>query len=156
MCHHDVIVNFFWRYFVSLVKICYWSKFHVNIFTGSGVMTIYCIRDWPEVWKSEIPASEFCPVSGDWGKLGIANLAWMSLMKCYWMLQNASTVSELLKENQQGLKLPPPPRLGLMPLTILTKSSILDVWRGSKNATKSFSKSFCEFNIIGFSSDLVK
>ena len=109
MCHHDVIVNFFWRYFVSLVKICYWSKFHVNIFTGSGVMTIYCIRDWPEVWKSEIPASEFCPVSGDWGKLGIANLAWMSLMKCYWMLQNASTVSELLKENQQGLKLPPPP-----------------------------------------------
>ena len=44
----------------------------------------------------------------------------------------------------------------LMPLTILTKSSILDVWLGSKNATKSFNKSFCEFNIFSFSSHLVK
>ena len=30
----------FWRCIVSLVKFSYWSKFHVNIFTGSGVMTI--------------------------------------------------------------------------------------------------------------------
>ena len=22
------------------------------------------IRDWPEIWKSEIPPSEFCPISG--------------------------------------------------------------------------------------------
>ena len=32
--------QFFWRCFVSLVKFSYWSKFHVNIITGSGVMTI--------------------------------------------------------------------------------------------------------------------
>ena len=38
---HDVIVNFFWHCFVSLVKFCYWSKFHVNIIVGSGVMTIF-------------------------------------------------------------------------------------------------------------------
>ena len=44
----------------------------------------------------------------------------------------------------------------LMPLTILTKSSILDVWLGSKIATKSFNKSFCKFNIFSFGSDLVK
>ena len=31
------------------------------------------IRDWPEIWKSEIPPSEFFPISGDWGKLGIPN-----------------------------------------------------------------------------------
>ena len=37
---HDVIVNVFWRCFVSLVKFSYWSKFHVNIITGSGVTTI--------------------------------------------------------------------------------------------------------------------
>ena len=43
----------------------------------------------------------------------------------------------------------------LMPLTILTKSSILDVWLGSKIATKSFNKS-CKFNIFSFGSDLVK
>ena len=27
--------------FVSLAKFSYWSKFHVNIITGSGVMTIF-------------------------------------------------------------------------------------------------------------------
>ena len=38
---HDVIINFFWRCFVSLVKFIYWSKFHVNIITGSGIITIF-------------------------------------------------------------------------------------------------------------------
>ena len=57
----------FWRCFVSFVKFSYWSKFHVNIITGSGVMTVSFIRDWPEIWKSEIPPSGFCPISGDWG-----------------------------------------------------------------------------------------
>ena len=47
------------------------------------------IRNWPEIWKLEIPLSEFCPISGDWGKLGIPNLARTFLIKCYWMLQNA-------------------------------------------------------------------
>ena len=59
-----------------------------------------------EIRKVEIPPSEFWTISGDWGKLGIPNFAWMSLMKSYLMLQNARfaafTVSKLLKENQQG------------------------------------------------------
>ena len=38
---HDVNVKFFWRCFVSLVKFSYWSKFHVNIITVSGIMTIF-------------------------------------------------------------------------------------------------------------------
>ena len=63
------------------------------------------IRDWPEIRKSEIPPSEFCSLSGDWGELGILNLARASLIKCYWILQNARitafTISELLKENKQ-------------------------------------------------------
>ena len=33
--HHQ----FFWLCFFSLVKFSYWSKFHVNIITGPGVMT---------------------------------------------------------------------------------------------------------------------
>ena len=41
----------------------------------------------------------------------------MSLVKCYWMLQNARvtafTVSELLRENHQGAGITLPPRLGL-------------------------------------------
>ena len=64
------------------------------------------IRDWPEIRKLEIPPSEFCTISGDWSEKGIPNLAWMFLMKCYWMSQNARVTafvaSELLRENQQG------------------------------------------------------
>ena len=38
---HDVNVNFFWHCFVSNVNFGYWSKFHVNIITGSGIMTTF-------------------------------------------------------------------------------------------------------------------
>ena len=62
-------------------------------------------RDWPEIQKSEIPPSEFFPISGDIEKL-LPNLAKMSLIECCEMLQNARatafTVSELLRENQLG------------------------------------------------------
>ena len=34
-------ITIFWRWFVSLVKFSYWSKFHVNIITSSGFMTIF-------------------------------------------------------------------------------------------------------------------
>ena len=74
------------------------------------------IRDWPEIQISEIPPSEFCPISGHWGELGIPSLAQTFLIRCYWMLQNvrvaAFTVSELFRENQQGgrgCKITPPP-----------------------------------------------
>ena len=101
---HDVNVKFFWRCFVSLVKFSYWSKFHVNIITGSGIMTIFFYKGLTRIWKSKIPPSEFCPISGDWGELWIPNLTRMSLIECYWMLQNsrvtAFTVLELLRENQ--------------------------------------------------------
>ena len=36
------------------------------------------IRDWPEIRKSETPPFEFCPISGNWGELEIANLTRMS------------------------------------------------------------------------------
>ena len=63
--------------------------------------------------KLEIPSPEFCPISGDWGKLGIPDLAQMSLIKCYWLLQNARvtafTVSKLLRETNRGGKITPLP-----------------------------------------------
>ena len=71
------------------------------------------IKDWPEIQKWEILLPEFCPLSRDWGTLGIPNLARMSLIKNYCMLQNsrlaAFTISELIWENQQkgGVKLTP-------------------------------------------------
>ena len=94
----------------------FWFKFHVNIITSSGAMTVFYLKGIDLNRKSEIPPSEFCPISGDWGKLGIPNLARMSLIKCYRILQNtrvtAFTVSELLKENQHRGKITPP-RVGL-------------------------------------------
>ena len=70
------------------------------------------IKDWPETRKSEIPMSAFGPISGDWGELGIPRLTRMSLIKSYWMLQNARvaafTPSELLLRKPTGaVKLPP-------------------------------------------------
>ena len=60
-------------------------------------------RNWPKIRKSEILLSEFCLISRDWRELGIPNLARMSQMKCYWMLQNARVTaiafSELFREN---------------------------------------------------------
>ena len=71
------------------------------------------MRDWPEIRKSEIPTSEFFPISGDWSELWIPNLTRMSLIECYWMVQNsrvtAFTVFALLRENQLGDKITPPP-----------------------------------------------
>ena len=64
------------------------------------------IRDWLKIKKSQIPMPELCALSGDWGELWVPNLAWMSLIECYQVLQNsrvtAFTVLELLKENQLG------------------------------------------------------
>ena len=109
---HDVNVKFFWRCFVSLVKFSYWSKFHVNIITGSEIITIFFYKRLtrnPEIGNTPVWV---LPISGDWGKLWIPYLAQMSPIKYYWMLQNsrvtALTVFELLRENQlAGVKLPP-------------------------------------------------
>ena len=38
---HDLIIKFFWRCFVFLSKFSYRSKFHVNIITGSEIITIF-------------------------------------------------------------------------------------------------------------------
>ena len=46
-------------------------------------------RDWPGIRKSEISPSEFSSISEDWGELWIPNLARMSLIECYWMLQKS-------------------------------------------------------------------
>ena len=140
---HDVIVRFFWRGFVFLVMFSYWSKFHVSIITGSGVRQFSFIRDWPEIRKSEIPPSGYCPISGDWVKSGIPNLIRMSLIKCYLMLQNsrvtAFTVSELLRENQYkqgggGKITPPPPSLPRLSKSVdfyspeITRKSKIFLW----------------------------
>ena len=94
-----------------------------SLVTGASFMSISSvilelwqfpfIRDRPEIRKLKIAPSEFCPISGDCGELGIPNMAQTSLIKCYWMLQDARdtafTVSELSRENQPPCPLSPYP-----------------------------------------------
>ena len=78
---------------VSLVTFSYWSKFHINIITGSGVPEIGNTLVWamPNIWRLE------------WGK--IPNFARMSLTKSCWILENtrvtAFIIIELLREKEQ-------------------------------------------------------
>ena len=52
--HHH---QFFWPCFVPLVKFSYWPRFHVNIITGSGIMTIsFCkgLTKNPEIGNTPV------------------------------------------------------------------------------------------------------
>ena len=113
-CAKMTSLSIFWRYFVSLVNFSSGTNFMSILSLVLELWQFTVIRDWPEIQQSEIPPSEFCQISGDWGELWITNLALMSVIECYWMLQNsrvtAFTVFELLRENQLGrggVKLPP-------------------------------------------------
>ena len=115
---HDVNVNFFWHCFVSNVNFGYWSKFHVNIITGSGIMTTFfykgLIRN-PEIRNTPV-----------WVFPNIWRLGWgmdtqFGTNVCNKMLLNAAKFQGysfyrfwVIKENPtgKGVKLPPP-RLGL-------------------------------------------
>ena len=80
-CRHAVTVKLFWRFFVSFVKLLTGSDF---MSVSSLVLELWQFpftRIWPEIRKSEITPFEFCPISGDWSKLGIPNLGLASLMK---------------------------------------------------------------------------
>ena len=152
---HGVIVKLFWRCFVFLVKLVTSPSFMSMSSLVLELWHIPFIKDWPEIRKSEIPPSEFCPVPGDWGEEEIPNLAQTCLIRCCWILQNARvtafTVSELFRENQQNggsLKLPRSvPKLGLSRIfSHGTKSRIFknfkDVFSGLRHflAAESFLK----------------
>ena len=91
ICWHDVIITFFWRWCVCLVNFSYWSKFQVNIMTDSRVLTIYFYKGLTR--KPEIGNTT------TWALPNIWRLGRMSLIKRYWILQNAGvtdfTVSKL-------------------------------------------------------------
>ena len=102
ICWHSSLIIFFWGYSVSLAKFNYWSKFHVTIITSSGIMTIFFYEGLTrnlEIWNTPVW------VLPNIFRLGRVrdNKFDMSLMKCCWMLQNASvtafTISELLRKN---------------------------------------------------------
>ena len=66
ICRHDIIVKLFWRCFVFFVKFSYWSKFHVNIITGSGVMTIFFYKGL--TWNPKIGYNPVWVLPNVWGQ----------------------------------------------------------------------------------------
>ena len=107
----------FWRFRDSLVKFNYFSKFLVNLMVGFGFMAFSVYKGL--IRNLEIRKTLVRVLLNIWRleRVRIPHLARMSLIKCYWMLQNTSltafTVFELLMENQQGSKLCRPLTLGL-------------------------------------------
>ena len=118
---HDVIANFLTLFLLS--SSVTGPRFKSISSLVLELWQFSFIRDSREIRISEIPPSEFCPISRDWSKLWIRTLPRMFLIECYWILKNsrvtAFIVFELLRENQLeggGVKLPPhSPRLGLIP-----------------------------------------
>ena len=112
---HDVIIKFFWRCFVSLVKFSYWSKFHVNIITGSGIITIFFYKGltrnpeigntpiWgsPNIWRlGQIMDTKFGTNVSNIILLITAKFQGCSSYR-FWVIKGKPTVG--------GIKLPPPP-----------------------------------------------
>ena len=134
---------FFWRCFVSLVNFSYWSKFHANIITVLELWQFLFIRDRPEIWKLEIPPSEFCPISEDWSELGIPNLARMFLECCK---MSGLQLLLLTFYFYRGVKLlPPPSRLGLINYILIYMTRGYDT-NGNKKRTGNKNSNFLEDN----------
>ena len=82
-------LNFFDICLVKFVNFSCCFKFHVNMITGSGVMTISFYKRLARNLEIGNTPSEFCPISGYLVEEGIQNLARVFLIKCYCMLQNS-------------------------------------------------------------------
>ena len=115
---HDVIVKIFWRGFVSLAKFSYWSKFHVNTITGSGIMTIFFYKGFtrnreigntpvwvlPNIWRLErVMGTKFGTNVSSRMLLNVAKFQGYSFYR-FWVIKGKPT---------GGIKLPPPLRLVL-------------------------------------------
>ena len=112
--------KFFWRCFVSLMKFSYWSKFHVNIIIGSGVMTIFFYKGLTR--NAEIGNTPIWVLSNIWrlGQVGdtkfganVSNKMSLNAAKYkghifyrFWVIKGKS-------RGRVKLPPPPPPRLGL-------------------------------------------
>ena len=108
----EVIVKIFWRVFVSLAKSSYWSKFNVNIITGSRIMTLFfykgltrnpeigntLIWDLPNIWRlGRVMDTKFD--TNNRILLNAAKFQGYSFNR-FWVIKGKPT---------GGLKLPPPP-----------------------------------------------
>ena len=132
---NDIIIKFFdvFFFFVSLIKFSYWSKFHVNIVTGSGVLTIFFYKGltrnpeigntlvWvlPNIWR--LGQVEDTKISTNVSNKKLLNAAKWPGYSCYcfWVIKG--------KKQEGGGKITPPPtQIRLMEQKLLNqKQNIL-------------------------------
>ena len=63
ICRYDVTVKLFWRGFFLLSSLVTGPSFTSISSLVLKLWQFSFIKDWPEIWKSEISPSEFCPIS---------------------------------------------------------------------------------------------
>ena len=97
---------------ISLVKFSYWSKFLVNIITGSGVMAILIYKELKSQIIGNIP---IWVLPNNWRLKQVRNTKFGTNVSKKMLLNAAKcqvtpfTISELLRKNQQWrVKLPSP------------------------------------------------
>ena len=94
-------------------------------------MAIFFYKGLTRNLEIRISPSEFFLISGDYDELGIPHLVDMSLMKCYWMLQNARVTIQgynfyrfwVIQGKQTGGKIPRSNRF--KSVLIVNKSNII-------------------------------
>ena len=106
VCQHDIIVNFFWRFLTLLYfssRVSFWCKCYTK-----SLLVLSLSQFWKCVHLS------FAQYLETWGELGIPDLERISLMKCYWILQNARVTTFtfyeflLFEVKPTGRQNPPP------------------------------------------------
>ena len=120
---HDVNVKIFWVCFVSLAKFSYWSTFHVDIITGSGILTIFLYKGltrnpeigntpvWvlPKIWRlGQVMDTKFGTNVSNRMLLNAAKFQGYHFY-CFWVIKGKPTQGA-----EQNYPRPlPSPRLGL-------------------------------------------
>ena len=100
-----ILSSFFWRCCVSLVKLSHWFKFHVNIMTCCGFMTIFVYKGLtrnpeigntlvlvlPNVWRlGQVRDTRFCRNASDEKLLNAAKCQVYSF-HCFWIIKGKAT-----------------------------------------------------------------
>ena len=104
-CWRHNFPTFFWRSFVSLVKFSYWAKFHVNIITGSRIMTIFFSKGltrnpeigsthvwvFPNIWRlGRVMDTKFCTIVSNRMLLNAAKFQGYSFYH-FWVIKGKPT-----------------------------------------------------------------
>ena len=121
--------HIFSRCFVSIFKFSYWYKFHVNVVTGSEVMTIYVYKGLtrnPEIGNTPVwvfsSIWRLVQVMNAKFRTNVSNKMLLNAAKCqiysfypFWVIKRKPTGGRNGREGGWRVKLPHPPLLLSLP-----------------------------------------